>query len=113
GAESAPGVEGELAFALSDPGLLLGYWVDGRIEPSPRIGDWHLTGDRGHRDADGELYFVGRADDIIGSSGYRIGPTEVENALARHPAVAECAVAASPDAMRGEIVKAFVVLREG
>ncbi len=113
GVEAAPGVEGELAFALSDPGLLLGYWVDGRIEPSPRIGEWHLTGDRGHRDADGELFFVGRADDIIGSSGYRIGPTEVENALARHPAVAECAVAASPDAMRGEIVKAFVVLREG
>jgi acetyl-CoA synthetase len=113
GVETAAGVEGDIVFARSDPGLLLGYWSDGEIVSAPRVGDWHLTGDRGFRDEHGELYFVGRSDDIISSSGYRIGPTEVENALASHPAVAECAVVASPDAMRGEVVKAFVVAAPG
>ena len=72
-----------------------------------------MSGDVGYRDATGDLYFVGRDDDIISSSGYRIGPTEVENALTLHPLVAECAVVASPDELRGEVVKAVVVLRPG
>ena len=72
-----------------------------------------MTGDRARRDEDGYLWFVGRADDVIISAGYRIGPFEVESALLEHPAVVESAVVASPDAERGEIVKAFVVLRAG
>lgn len=113
GDELPPGEEGELVFSLADPGLLLGYWADGAVVASPRLGGWHLTGDRGWRDARGELFFIGRSDDVISSAGYRIGPTEVENALTQHPSVAECAVAASPDAQRTEVVKAFVVLQPG
>ena len=113
GNEADVGQEGEIVFDVKDPGLLLGYWVDGKVVTSPRRGRWHLTGDRGYRDASGPLYFVGRSDDVISSAGYRIGPTEVENALMLHPAVAECAVAASPDTQRGEVVKAFVVLAPG
>uniref|UniRef100_A0A8C3I1V8 medium-chain acyl-CoA ligase n=1 Tax=Chrysemys picta bellii TaxID=8478 RepID=A0A8C3I1V8_CHRPI len=73
-------------------------------------GDFYITGDRGIMDEDGYFWFVGRADDIILSSGYRIGPFEVENALMEHPAVAEAAVVSSPDPIRGEVVKAFVIL---
>ena len=72
-----------------------------------------MTGDRGVSDEEGYLWFVGRADDVILSSAYRIGPFEVESALLEHPAVAESAVVGAPDADRGEIVKAFVVLRHG
>jgi acyl-coenzyme A synthetase/AMP-(fatty) acid ligase len=70
-----------------------------------------LTGDLGYRDADGYFFYAGRGDDLINSGGYRIGPMEVESALMEHPAVQEAAVVAKPDAERGEIVKAFVVLR--
>ncbi|XP_074821437.1 acyl-coenzyme A synthetase ACSM3, mitochondrial-like isoform X3 [Natator depressus] len=73
-------------------------------------GDFYITGDRGFVDEDGYFWFVGRADDIILSSGYRIGPFEVENALIEHPAVTEAAVVSSPDPIRGEVVKAFVIL---
>ncbi|TMA38264.1 MAG: acyl-CoA synthetase, partial [Deltaproteobacteria bacterium] len=76
-------------------------------------GEFYVTGDRGKRDDDGYLWFVGRADDLIISAGYRIGPFEVESALLEHPAVVESAVVASPDPVRGEIVKAFVVLKPG
>ena len=76
-------------------------------------GEWYLTGDRASRDEDGYLWFVGRADDVIISAGYRIGPFEVESALLEHPAVVESAVVASPDPVRGQVVKAFVVLRAG
>jgi acetyl-CoA synthetase/medium-chain acyl-CoA synthetase len=76
-------------------------------------GDWYLTGDRAKRDPDGYFWFVGRKDDVIKSSGYRIGPFEVESALLEHPAVLEVAVVGQPDALRGQIVKAFVVLRPG
>jgi acyl-coenzyme A synthetase/AMP-(fatty) acid ligase len=113
GNEAGVGQEGEIVFDAGDPGLLLGYWVDGKVVSSPRRGRWHLTGDAGYRDASGNLFFMGRSDDVISSAGYRIGPTEVENALMLHPAVAECAVAASPDSQRGEVVKAFVVLAPG
>ena len=113
GNECAPGAHGDLAFSAADPGLMLGYWQDDAASLPLRAGRWHVTGDVGYRDAAGDLYFVGRDDDIISSSGYRIGPTEVENALTLHPAVAECAVVASPDELRGEVVKAVVVLRPG
>jgi acetyl-CoA synthetase len=74
---------------------------------------WIVTGDLGRRDADGYFWFEGRAGDMIKSAGYRIGPFEVESALLKHPAVAEAAVVGKPDELRGEIVKAFVVLRPG
>ena len=76
-------------------------------------GEYYLTGDRAYRDEQGYFWFVGRADDVIISAGYRIGPFEVESALLEHPAVVESAVVASPDVVRGEIVKAFVVLAAG
>ena len=93
------------------PGLFKEYRGDGeRTRKCFRHG-WYLTGDRAYVDADGYFWFVGRADDVINSAGYRIGPFEVESALLEHPAVAESAVVSSPDEMRGEVVKAFVVLR--
>jgi acyl-coenzyme A synthetase/AMP-(fatty) acid ligase len=76
-------------------------------------GDWYLTGDRATRDADGYFWFIGRKDDVIKSSGYRIGPFEVESALLEHPVVLEAAVVGQPDPLRGQIVKAYVVLRPG
>ena len=75
--------------------------------------DWYITGDRASKDEDGYFWFVGRADDVIISAGYRIGPFEVESALKEHPAIAESAVIASPDEMRGEVVKAYIILAPG
>ena len=104
-------------FCFQNPQLMLGYWKDPeRTEAcfvNGQDGRWYVTGDRAERDADGYLWYRGRADDVINSAGYRIGPLEVENALAEHPAVRACAVVGSPDVERGEIVKAFVVLRDG
>jgi acyl-coenzyme A synthetase/AMP-(fatty) acid ligase len=101
--------EGELVLAdpTTDPTFFVGY-LD---EPAP-AGRWR-TGDRVHVDEDGYLYFEGRADDVIISAGYRIGPFEVESALVSHPAVAEAAVVAAPDDERGSVVRAVVVLRDG
>jgi acetyl-CoA synthetase/medium-chain acyl-CoA synthetase len=76
-------------------------------------GDWYVTGDRAYRDEDGYLWFIGRADDLIISAGYRIGPFEVESALLEHAAVLESAAVASPDPIRGHVVKAFIKLRPG
>ncbi|MDQ6915367.1 MAG: AMP-binding protein [Actinomycetota bacterium] len=100
---------GELVLADpdTDPTFFSGY-LDG---PAP-AGEWR-TGDRVHTDDDGYLYFEGRADDLIVSAGYRIGPFEVESALVSHPAVAEAAVVAAPDDERGSVVRAIVVLRDG
>ena len=75
-------------------------------------GDYYITGDKAKKDEEGYFWFEGRGDDIIISSGYTIGPFEVEDALVKHPSVKECAVVASPDEIRGNIVKAFIVLRE-
>ncbi|KIW78373.1 hypothetical protein Z517_08208 [Fonsecaea pedrosoi CBS 271.37] len=83
--------------------------LSSRSRPGKYAAEWHITGDRAYRDADGYLWFVGRSDDVINSSGYRIGPFEVESVLKQHPAVLESAVVASPDANRGEVVKAFIV----
>jgi acetyl-CoA synthetase/medium-chain acyl-CoA synthetase len=113
GAEVEPGQIGELALRGSPPSLFREYWKSPDDTAAARRGEWHLTGDRARRDADGYLWFIGRADDVIISAGYRIGPFEVESALLEHPAVLESAVVASPDPVRGEVVKAFVVLREG
>lgn len=111
------GEEGQLAMQLPNPQFMLGYWnTPARTQEAiKRVGgiDYWLTGDLAIRDSEGYLFYTGRADDIISSAGYRIGPTEVENALIEHPAVVESAVVARPDQERGEIVKAFVVLRPG
>src|SRR4029077_15147925 len=107
---------GEIAVRVTPdrpPSLFLEYWKNAEETTSVFKGDWYLTGDQATRDADGYLWFVGRAADVIISAGYRIGPFEVESALLEHPAVLESAVVASPDPVRGEIVKAFVVLRHG
>ena len=104
-------IEGELVLSdpHTDPTFFVGY-LDG--VPAPSGEPWH-TGDRVRRDEDGYLFFEGRTDDVIISSGYRIGPFEVESALVSHPAVAEAAVVAAPDEERGAVVRAVVVLRDG
>jgi medium-chain acyl-CoA synthetase len=113
GAELPVGAIGDVAVRGAPPSLFREYWKNAEETAACRRGEWYLTGDRARRDEDGYLWFVGRADDVIISAGYRIGPFEVESALLEHPAVLESAVVASPDAERGEIVKAFVVLRSG
>ena len=112
---AAPGTPGQLAIRCPHPQLMLGYWKNPEktAQMFVEVGQdrWFLTGDTASMDADGYLFFGGRDDDVINSSGYRIGPMEVENALMEHEAVLECAAVASPDPVRGEVVKAFVVLR--
>jgi acyl-coenzyme A synthetase/AMP-(fatty) acid ligase len=104
-------IDGELVLTdpQTDPTFFVGY-LDGALAPSEQ--PWH-TGDRVQEDEDGYLFFEGRTDDVIISSGYRIGPFEVESALVSHPAVAEAAVVAAPDEERGSVVRAVVVLRDG
>jgi acetyl-CoA synthetase len=118
GSELGDNEEGDLALLTPHPQLMLGYWQDpDRTEASFRTDwkgrRWFITGDRAARDDNGYIWYRGRLDDIIISAGYRIGPTEVENALLDDPRVAECAVVGKPDAARGEIVKAYVVLKSG
>lgn len=112
-----PMEDGHLAMELPNPQFMLGYWNDPqRTADNIRHvngKDYWLTGDLSYRDQDGYIFYAGRTDDIISSAGYRIGPTEVENVLIEHPAVLESAVVASPDAERGEVVKAFIILRPG
>jgi acetyl-CoA synthetase/medium-chain acyl-CoA synthetase len=116
GAELPNGQEGDIAVRVHPQrpvGLFREYWKNPEETGNSFQGQWYITGDRGIRDEDGYFWFVGRADDVIISAGYRIGPFEVESALIEHDAVAEPAVVASPDEMRGSIVKAFVVLAPG
>ena len=108
--------EGDIAVRI-EPQPPQGFFREYRNDPertsATRRGDWYVTGDRAYRDEDGYFWFVSRADDVILSAGYRIGPFEVESALIEHPSVAESAVVSSPDKTRGEVVKAFVVLAPG
>jgi len=108
---------GELLIKLPNPQLMLGYRDDPARTASAKVtlgdSEWFATGDNVEIDGEGYVFYVGRADDIINSSGYRIGPQEVENALSRHDAVQECAVVGVPDDERGELVKAWVILSEG
>jgi acyl-coenzyme A synthetase/AMP-(fatty) acid ligase len=113
GREVPAGIEGDIAVKLTPirpVGLFKEYWRNPEATSNCIRGEWYITGDRAIRDADGYFWFIGRADDVIISAGYRIGPFEVESALVEHPSVAEAAVVASPDQLRGEIVKAFVIL---
>jgi acetyl-CoA synthetase/medium-chain acyl-CoA synthetase len=108
-----PGEIGDVALRGDPPSLFREYWKDSAATRRTRRGDWYVTGDRATRDEDGYFWFVGRADDVIISAGYRIGPFEVESALVEHPDVLEAAAVAAPDPDRGAVVKAFVVLRAG
>jgi len=111
-----PNTEGNIAIRVkpSRPVGLFKEYLDDEAEMAAVFrGDWYYTGDKAYTDEDGYFWFVGRADDVIITAGYRIGPFEVESALISHPAVAESAVVASPDELRGEVVKAFIVLKPG
>ncbi|WP_252502616.1 acyl-CoA synthetase MbcS [Sporosarcina sp. Marseille-Q4943] len=105
------GEVGDIAVHISTPALFKEYLNDPERTKMQFRGEYYVTGDRAKLDEDGYFWFEGRGDDIIISSGYTIGPFEVEDALTKHPAVRECAVVGSPDEVRGSIVKAFVVLR--
>lgn len=111
-----PGEEGEIVLRTAErlpPGLFGGYHRDEELTRTVWHDGWYHTGDMASMDADGYLWFVGRADDVIKSSGYRIGPFEVESALMQHPAVLECAVTGVPDRERHQVVKATIVLAAG
>jgi acetyl-CoA synthetase len=116
GAECATGEVGEVALhrldihGQPDPIFFLGYWKNPQATQDKFSGDWCRTGDLAMRDAEGYLWYQGRSDDVFKSAGYRIGPGEIENCLVKHPAVANAAVVPKPDAERGALVKAYVVL---
>lgn len=109
----AEGEVGDIAVHVESPALFKNYYKDPERTSMQFRGDYYITGDKAKMDEEGYFWFEGRSDDIIISSGYTIGPFEVEDALVKHPFVKECAVVASPDEIRGFVVKAFVVLKEG
>jgi len=114
GKEVPRGELGEIAVhRKDDPVFFLEYWKNPQATKDKFIGDWGRTGDQGRMDDDGYLWYQGRSDDVIKSAGYRIGPAEIESCLVKHPAVANAAVIGKPDATRGSIVKAFIVLQPG
>jgi acetyl-CoA synthetase len=113
GSRCGPGELGQIAVMRPDPVMFLGYWNRPEATAEKFIGDWMTTGDQGEADENGFVRFVGRDDDVITSSGYRIGPVEIEDCLLRHPAVANAAAVGKPDPLRTEIVKAFIVLKPG
>jgi acyl-coenzyme A synthetase/AMP-(fatty) acid ligase len=116
GTPLGPGEEGHITVRVTPErpvGLFKEYWRDANATATSFVRERYFTVDKAYADEDGYLWFVGRADDVITSSAYRIGPFEVESALLTHPSVVEAAVVGKPDAMRGEIVKAFVTLAQG
>jgi acetyl-CoA synthetase len=106
------GLAGAIAVRAGDPVMFLEYWNNPSATRSKYRGEWMLTGDRGIREEGGWIRFLGRDDDIITSSGYRIGPGEIEDCLLKHPAVQLAVVVGKPDPERTEIVKAYVVLKQ-
>ena len=119
GGELPPGEVGDVAVARTwidgtpDPVFFLGYWRNDAATAKKYSGEWCRTGDQAAWDADGYLWYQGRTDDMFKSAGYRIGPSEIENCLMKHAAVANCAVVPSPDETRGALIKAFVLLAPG
>ncbi|WP_313194695.1 AMP-binding protein [Shinella zoogloeoides] len=113
GRELPRGTVGQVAVKRPDPVMFLGYWRNDKATTEKFVGDWLMTGDLGRMDEEGYVTFFGRDDDVITSSGYRIGPSEIEDCLAGHPAVQLAAAVGKPDPVRTEIVKAYVVLRPG
>jgi acetyl-CoA synthetase len=107
------GTDGQIAVRGPDPVMFLEYWRNPKATADKFIGEWMVTGDLGRRDEDGYLRYVGRADDVITSAGYRIGPAEIEDCLLKHPAVAMAAAIGVPDPVRTETIKAFIVLTAG
>ena len=106
-----PGTVGEVAVRRPDPVMFLEYWKNPAATAAKYAGDWCLTGDLAKQDEKGYFWFVGRKDDVITSAGYRIGPAEIEDCIMKHPAVGMVAVVGSPDEVRTEIIKAFIVLK--
>jgi acyl-coenzyme A synthetase/AMP-(fatty) acid ligase len=104
---------GEIAILRPDLVMFLNYWQNPQATRDKFVRDWSLTGDLGNKDEDGYIWYVARKDDVITSSGYRIGPAEIEDCLLKHPAVTMSAVIGKPDKVRTEVVKAFVVLKAG
>ncbi|MBY0356879.1 MAG: acetate--CoA ligase [Candidatus Obscuribacterales bacterium] len=114
GNELAPGQLGRLVVRPGWPSMLRQVWRnEEKFNEYFRIPGWYFSGDNAWKDADGYLWFVGRADDVINTAGHRVGPFEVESALVEHEAVAEAGVIGKPDEERGEIIKAFIVLNHG
>jgi acetyl-CoA synthetase len=111
GRSVSAGEVGTIAVQAPDPVMFLGYWQNPEATRQKFRGPWCITGDRARRDEQGYLWFDGRDDDVINTSGYRVGPAEIEDCLMRHPAVALVAVVGVPDQLRGEVVKAFIVPR--
>jgi acetyl-CoA synthetase len=107
------GETGELAAFMDDPVMFLGYWNKPDATAEKQINGWWRTGDSGFKDEDGYIWFVGRNDDVISSAGHRIGPGEIEDVLMAHPSVVQAAVIGKPDELRGEIIKAFIILSPG
>ncbi|MBX3574524.1 MAG: AMP-binding protein [Mesorhizobium sp.] len=107
------GEPGQIAVLRPDPVMFLEYWDSPEATAKKFIGDWMTTGDQGIMDGDGYIQFFGRDDDVITSAGYRIGPGEIEDCLVGHPSVALAAAVGKPDPLRTEIVKAYVVLKDG
>jgi acetyl-CoA synthetase len=107
------GESGIIGVRRPDPVMFLGYWNNPEATGAKFAGEWMLTGDVAVKDAEGYIWYKGREDDLISSGGYRIGPTDIEDCLMKHPAVLIAAVVGSPDPVRGEIVKAFVVAKAG
>jgi acetyl-CoA synthetase len=113
GEELPAGELGLIAVARPDPVMMLEYWRQPEATAAKFIGDWFATGDTGARDAEGYFWFQGRDDDIISSGSYRIGPGDIEDCIIRHPAVLMVAVVGSPDPVRTEVVKAFILPKTG
>jgi acetyl-CoA synthetase len=111
--EAAPGEEGELALRPGWPSMFRGYLHDDERYRRCFAGGWYRSGDLVRRDEEGYFWFVGRGDDVIKTAGHLIGPFEVESVLLEHPAVAEAGVIGKPDPVAGQVIKAFVVLRDG
>jgi len=113
GEPERPDTLGEIAVKRPDPVTFLEYWQNPNATKEKYLGEWLLTGDLARGDDEGYLYFAGRKDDVINSAGYRIGPTEIESTLIKHPAVAMAAVIGVPDTIRGEVVKAYITTKQG
>ena len=113
GNELPPLTEGNLALKKGFTSQMIKIWKRPKKYQSYFIRNWYITGDRAYMDKDGYFWFVGRADDVIKTQGERVGPFEVESALVSHPAVAEAGVIGKPDALRGQIIKAFIALKPG
>lgn len=116
GNELPPGQEGNIAIKIKPerpPGLMKEYWKNPEANEKSFRGEWYFTGDRAYMDEEGYFWFVGRADDVIKTSGYRVSPFEVESVLVEHPAVAEAAVIGVPDELRGQVLKAYIILAPG